>query len=73
MENPLSGKLGEWIMDVKWPSLQILHLQPGVWKNPLGEDGALGLENGFPHSIEDSGGSFLLAVMRESLGKMTEE
>ena len=44
---------------------EILHLQPGVWKNPLGEDGALGLE--------DSGGSFLFAVMRESLGKMTEE
>ena len=73
MENPLPGKFGEWMMDVKEASLQILHLQPCVWKKPLGEIGCFGMENGFPVRMEDSGGSFLFAEIRDSLGKILEE
>lgn len=54
-------------MDVKEASLQILHLQPCVWKKPLGEIGCFGMENGFPVRMVDSGGSFLFVEIRDSL------
>ena len=57
-------------MEVKKPSLQTLQLQPGVLWKPFWEVCLGGDEKGLPVKIADKVGSFLVAVIRESLGKM---
>ena len=74
MEKPLPvGKTGDWMMDLNTPSLQILHLQPGVWQKPFGVAGGLGEKKGLLAKVDDRGGSFLLAEMSDSLGKMMDD
>ena len=74
IENPLpDGKTGEWMVDVNMPSLHILHLQPGDWKKPFGVKGGLGEKKGLLAKVDDRGGSFLLADMSDSLGKIMDD
>jgi hypothetical protein len=57
----------------KVASFHSLHEHPGVWWNPFGEVGVLGIENGLDTKIFDKDGSFLKAEIREVLGKILEE
>ena len=54
-------------------SLQILQEQPLVLKKPFGREGISGLENGLLVRIEDRLGSFLLADIKDSLGRILED
>ena len=59
--------------EVNVASLHNLHEHPGDLKNPLGRDGVLGVENGLLAKVEERGGSFLYAVIKDFLGKIAEE
>ena len=59
-------------MEVKVDSVHNLQEQPGVWWKPLGETWWYGMENGLPARVLDKDGSFLLAEIRDSLGKRME-
>ena len=58
---------------MKKPSLQMLHEQSLVLWKPLGDTELMGEEKGLAVKIEDKFGSFLVAVIKESLGKIVEE
>ena len=72
-ENPLSGWWGEKMTGVKYPSLQMQQEHPLVLWKPLSDVGALGEWKGLLVKIEESVGSFLVAEMRDFLGRITVE
>jgi hypothetical protein len=61
--------LGLAIVEQKWASLQILHLQFKEGKKPLGCGGML-VENGSFRRIVDRDGSFLKAGNKEPTGNI---
>jgi hypothetical protein len=73
MEKPLSGTVGEKMIEHKFASLQILQEHPGVLKNPLGKVGVLGIAKGLLARMEERLESFLFVDIKDCLGRMIED